>query len=199
MTQAHQRDVPKRPRNSEAYEAWLSNVGWQLFCTFTFAWPCRRAGVFSWDYPPYLGRVKGTNDKEVRVPAATGTDYDYLRANGHEVVEYHWSGYVLGTLLPYLQEKHQIDLMKAEYDDIAGLLTDATGAAHFIFTPSQSSAFLNRLDPSLYSQDELRDYYNRFNETDAPEIGRAMLDGIAAFRDSLRQLDRASVIVFGIL
>jgi hypothetical protein len=135
----------------------------------------------------------------LRQAVASGTDYEYLRANGSEIVEYRWSGYVLATLLPYLQEKHQIDLMKAEYDDIAGLLTNTTDAAHFIFTPSQSSAFLNRLDPSLYSQEELRDYYNAFNETDAPEIGRAMLDGIAAFRDSLRQLDGASVIVFGIL
>jgi hypothetical protein len=66
-------------------------------------------------------------------------------ANGREVAEYQWSGYVFGTLLPNLQEKHQIDLMKAEYDYIADLLTKPTGATHFIFTPSQSLAFLNRL------------------------------------------------------
>ena len=88
--------------------------------------------------------------------------------------------------------------MKAEYDDIADLLTNATGAAHFIFTPSQSLAFLNRLAPALFSQDEMRDYFNAFNETNEQEIGRAM-HGIAAFRESLRQLDEGSVIVFGIL
>jgi hypothetical protein len=121
------------------------------------------------------------------------------RANGREVAEYRWSGYVLATLLPYLQEKHQINLMKAEYDDIANLLTNATAATHFIFTPSQSLAFLKRLDPALFSQDEMRDYFNAFNETQEQEIGRAMLDGIAALRESLRQLDESSVIVFGIL
>ena len=135
----------------------------------------------------------------LRKAVASGTDYDYLRANGREVADYQWSGYVLATLLPYLQEKHQIDLMKAEYDDIAGLLTNATDAAHFIFTPSQSLAFLKRLDPALFSQDEMRDYFNAFNETNEHEIGRAMLDGIAAFRESLGQLDEGSVIAFGIL
>lgn len=144
-------------------------------------------------------RVPKSALQGLRKAIASGTDYDYLRANGQQVAEYGWSGYVLATLLPYLQEKHQIDLMKAEYDDIAGLLTDATGATHFIFTPSQKAAFLNRLDTAQYSEEELRDYFNAFNETNEQEIGRAMLDGIGAFRESLRQLDEGSVIVFGIL
>ena len=38
----------------------------------------------------------------LREALASGTDYDYLRANGREVAEYRWSGYVLATLLPYL-------------------------------------------------------------------------------------------------
>lgn len=144
-------------------------------------------------------RVPKSALQGLRNAIASGTDYDYLRANGQQVAEYDWSGYVLATLLPYLQEKHQVDLMKAEYDDIAGLLTDATGATHFIFTPSQKAAFLDRLDPAQYSEEELRDYFNAFNETNEQEIGRAMLDGIGAFRESLRQLDEGSVIVFGIL
>ena len=45
----------------------------------------------------------------------------------------------------------------------------------------------------------MRDFFNAFNETNEQEIGRAMLDGIAAFRESLRQLDEGSVIVLGIL
>jgi hypothetical protein len=30
--------IAARYANLEAYEAWLKNVPWQLFCTFTFAW-----------------------------------------------------------------------------------------------------------------------------------------------------------------
>jgi hypothetical protein len=51
------------------------------------------------------------------------------------VAEYRWSGYVLATLLPYLEEKHQIDLMKSE--ELAAFLTNTTRATHFIFTPGQ--------------------------------------------------------------
>ena len=51
------------------------------------------------------------------------------------VAEYRWSGYVLATLLPYLEEKQQIDLMKS--DELAAFLTNTTGTTHFIFTPSQ--------------------------------------------------------------
>jgi hypothetical protein len=48
-------------------------------------------------------------------------------------------------------------------------------------------------------EEEMRDYFNAFNETNEPEIGRAMLDDVAVFRESLRQLDQASVVVFGIV
>ncbi len=106
--------------------------------------------------------------KGLRNAVASGTDYDYLQSNGQQVAGYGWSGYVLATLLPYLQEKHQIDLMKAEYDDIAASLTAATGATHFIFTPSQKAAFLNRLDTALFSEEELRDYF-KLSETDVLE------------------------------
>ena len=69
----------------------------------------------------------------LRKAAAGGTDYDYLSTNGRAVAEYRWSGYVLATLLPYLEEKHQSDLMKSE--ELAAFLTNTTRATHFIFTP----------------------------------------------------------------
>ncbi len=130
--------------------------------------------------------------------AEAGTQFDYLNSNGREVAQYGWSGYVLATLLPYLDEKHQIDLMKSEYGELAGLLTNSTGASYFIFTPSQRTAFLNRLDPKLFSEKEMRQYFNEFNETNEREIGRAMLDGVVALHQSLSQIDDDSVVVFSI-
>jgi hypothetical protein len=88
----------------------------------------------------------------LRDVAAGGTDRDYLSANGREVAEYRWSEYGLATPLPYLEEKHQIDLMKSEYDEPAVFLTSTTGATHFIFTFGQRSAFLNRLQPRSFSE-----------------------------------------------
>lgn len=135
----------------------------------------------------------------LRQAAASGAVYDYLKANGSEVAEYRWSGDVLVTLLPYLDEKHQIDLMKSEYGELAGLLTNATDATHFIFTPNQRAAFGDRLAPKLFSQDEMCQYFNEFNATNEKEIGRAMLDGISAIQQCLVQIDDDSVVVFAIV
>lgn len=134
----------------------------------------------------------------LRNAAANGTDHDYLSVNGRGVAGYRWSGYVLATLLPYLEEKHQIDLMKSEYDELAAFLTNTTGATHFIFTPRQRIAFLNRLDPKSFSEGLMRQYFNEFNATNEQEIGRAMLDGVSALHESLGQIEDTSVVVFSI-
>jgi hypothetical protein len=132
----------------------------------------------------------------LRKSATGGSPYEYLKLNGHEVSDYRWSGDVLVTLLPYLEEKFQIDLMKSEYGDISNLLTNATDATHFIFTPAHKKAFLDRLEPALFSEDEMRQYFNEFNATNEREIGKAMLDGISCVRESLGQIDDDSVVVF---
>jgi len=129
----------------------------------------------------------------LRSSTENGTDNDYLTANGREVADYRWSGYVLATLLPYLQENHEMDLMTSEYDELAGSLTNTTGATHFIFTETERTAFLNRLDPASFSEEEMRQYFNEFNATDENEIGKAMLDGIRALHQSLTQVDESSV------
>jgi hypothetical protein len=55
---------------------------------------------------------------------------------------------------------------------------------------------MNRLDVRLFSETDLRNYFNEFNETNDQEVGRAMLDGLVALQQSLSQLDSGSVIVF---
>lgn len=134
----------------------------------------------------------------LRNAAIGGTHSTYISANGREVAQYPWSGYVLVTLLPYLDEKHQIDLMKSEYDELAAFLTQTTGATHFIFTASQRNAFLNRLEPRSFSEKDMRQYFNEFNATNEQEIGRAMLDGVRALHGSLGQIGDTSVVVFSI-
>ncbi len=127
-----------------------------------------------------------------------GTDNNYLSTNGREVAEYRWSGDVLVTLLPYLEEKHQIDLMKSEYGDLAAFLTNTTSTTHFIFIPVQRAAFLNRLEPKSFSEEAMRQYFNEFNATNEQEIGRARLDGVSALHENLSQIEDSSVVVFSI-
>jgi hypothetical protein len=64
--------------------------------------------------------------------------YDYLRQHGEEVADYQWSGYVFGTLLPYLDELHQIDLMKSEYETLSQSLSTTRRAPHFALTSQLS-------------------------------------------------------------
>src|SRR3954469_13348038 len=125
---------------------------------------------------------------ELRRAATPGTYDKFLEQRGRKVADYKWSGYVLATLLPYLEEQHQIDLMHSEQDELAGFLTDTLGSTHFIFTQAQRQAYLDKLAPELFSEQRLRDYANEFNATDEPEAGQPMLDGIRALRQSLSAL-----------
>lgn len=122
---------------------------------------------------------------------------DYLQKSGTPAADYRWSGFVLATLLVYLEKHHQINLMRLQYDELAPFLTTSRGATHFIFTNAHKQAFLTKLD-GRFSEDALRDYYNKFNETNDAEAGKPMLDGIRSLGQSLRSLDEASVIVFSI-
>ncbi|MBI5095450.1 MAG: hypothetical protein HZB26_23830 [Candidatus Hydrogenedentes bacterium] len=124
------------------------------------------------------------------------TYYEFLTHHGREVAEYEWPGYVLATLLAYLQEERQIDLMRSEFGDLSAFLTKQRGATHFIFTESHKRAYLAQLAAELFSEAQLRDYYNEFNETDEAEAGKPMLDGIGAIAQSLQSLEDGAVVVF---
>ena len=131
----------------------------------------------------------------LRQATAQGGFDKYLEQHGTSVADYEWSGYVLATLLPYLDEQ-QIQLMKSEYDELASFLSETLQATCFIFTDTHRQAYVDRLAPESFSAQTLCDYYNEFNATDEPSAGQPMLDGIRAFRQSLSALDDASVIVF---
>lgn len=125
------------------------------------------------------------------------TYWDYLKQHGREAAQYEWSGYVLATLLPFLQER-QIDLMHSDFDELGTYLTQKRGATHFIFTDARKRAHLTKLAPDSFSEEQLRDFYNEFNGSSESEAGKPMLDGVQAVRQSLQALDGSSVIVFSI-
>ena len=118
----------------------------------------------------------------------------YLEKHGKEVAQYDWSGYILATLLPFLDE-HDIQLMNSEEDELSTFLCQARQASCFILTRSHKR-YLDRLTPDTFSEEVLRKYYNEFNETSEDEIGKAMLDGVASFRQSLESIDDDSVVLF---
>ena len=118
-------------------------------------------------------------------------------AKGRTVGNYPWSGYVLATLLPYLQEQRRIDLMKSELDALATRLGQEQQATCFILT-SEHIGSIADLAAEKFSEGELRDYYNEFNESNECGVGRAMLDGIRFLREALAEIDADSAVVLKI-
>jgi hypothetical protein len=121
-----------------------------------------------------------------------------LEEHGEEIVTYPFSGYVLMTLLPYLEERHGIELMESEYDRAAGALSAESGMTHFVFTNALKTAHLAKLTTLSLPREELRDYYNEFNAADEPDAGEPMLDAVRAVREALNYVDDSSVVVLTI-
>jgi hypothetical protein len=109
-------------------------------------------------------------------------------------IEYSWSGDVLATLLPYLDEQG-IDLMHSDHDAVASTLSKTREGSVFVLTSDHRERYLARLDPSEFDGATLRRYYEELNETAAEGVEGAMLDGIAFFRDTLAPLESALVAV----
>jgi hypothetical protein len=109
-------------------------------------------------------------------------------------IDYAWSGYVLATLLPYLDEQG-IDLLHSDHDEVASTLSQTREGSVFVLTSDHRERYLARLDPSEFDGAVLRRYYEEFNETAAEGVDYAMLDGIAFFRDTLAPLESAIVAV----
>src|SRR5215208_2517048 len=127
-----------------------------------------------------------------------GTSDQFWEVLGRETIthiEYSWSGDVLVTLLPYLDEQG-IDLMHSDHDEVASTLSQTREGSVFVLTSDHGKRYLARLDPSAFDGAVLRRYYEEFNETAAEGVDYAMLDGIAFFRDTLAPLESAIVAVF---
>jgi hypothetical protein len=127
--------------------------------------------------------------------SAKDTYWDYLKQNGREVADYPWSGYVLGSVMDWLQEKHQIDLMTSSEDELANFLSEARETTHFVLPVEHRHAYLERLDPSAFSAEDFRRYYNEFHETDEPDLGTSMEDGIGVLKQALLSVDQNSLVV----
>jgi thymidylate kinase len=128
---------------------------------------------------------------------ARGTSDEFWDVLGSQTItriEYSWSGYVLATLLPYLDEQG-IDLMHSDHDEVASTISQTREGPAFVLTSDHRERYLARLDPSAFDGAQLRRYYEEFNEMAAAGVGYAMLDGIAFFRDTLGPLDSAIVAV----
>ena len=124
--------------------------------------------------------------------------YGFLRQRGREVSHYEWSGFVIATLLVYLQQNRQIDLMKAQGDDLSAFLSEKRKGTWFALGAGHKNLYLAKLSPDSFSEPEMRDFYNKFNASNEAEIGKAMLDGVRSIRESLNAVEDDSVVLLNI-
>jgi len=67
-----------------------------------------------------------------------------------------------------------------------------------VLTADHKRAYLAKFTPDDFSEEEVRDFYNAFNETKDAEVREAMLDGIRAIHDSLRPVDDEHIVLLHI-
>jgi hypothetical protein len=130
----------------------------------------------------------------VQAGASSDEFWDVLGREAITRIEYSWSGDVLATLLPYLDEQG-IDVMHSHHDEVASILSQTREGSVFVLTSDHRERYLARLDPIEFDGAALRRYYEEFNETPAEGVDYAMLDGIAFYRDTLAPLESAIVAV----
>jgi hypothetical protein len=119
---------------------------------------------------------------------------DALAASTRDLGDgFKWSGYYFAVVLPYLDE-HGAALLHSDFDEAATALAQAQQAATIIFTPAHKQ-YLPRLDPDAYPEDELRRYFEEFNQVADPEAGVAMRDAIATLRGHIAGLKDSELLL----
>jgi gluconate kinase len=144
-----------------------------------------------------IGQSFVISESALPIVQAAGTSDEFWDVLGRETItriEYSWSGDVLATLFPYLDEQG-IDLLHSDHDEVASTLSQTRAGSVFVLTADHRDRYLARLDPSAFDGAVLRRYYEELNETTAEGVDYAMLDGIAFFRDTLAPLESAIVAV----
>lgn len=122
----------------------------------------------------------------------------YLREHGREVAQYSGPGVVVATALCYLEEQHQMDLMRSEYDQLAQDLSEQRGATYFFLTEQHRNLYEKRLSPAELDAVALRDYFNEFNQESVSAAGDWMKEAMSVLWQSLTQVGADSVILIGI-
>jgi hypothetical protein len=117
---------------------------------------------------------------------------ELIRDVGEALPDYDGQGFVLATLLAYLQDQ-QINLLTSDHSQLAEYLARERHATFVVLTEQHRAAALARLDPAAYDAAVLERYYEEFVEHSAPGAGVAMLEGVAFLRATLAAVKPGTV------
>lgn len=123
---------------------------------------------------------------------------DFLRSTGVAAVDFRGSGWVFNTLLSFLSKQVGMNSRNFEFAKLSGELSAATESLQEIYAAKEKTEYFVKLDPDLFSQQVLTDYFNRFNGTKEPDAGKAMLNGLGALRDALARVDDSNVLLLSV-
>jgi hypothetical protein len=140
-----------------------------------------------------LSRVRAAAvRKERRFRSSVDEFWDVVGRETVEHLSYPWPGYILATLLSYLDERG-IDLLHSEHDEDGEYISGARNGSIFVLTPSQRDLYVERLNPEEFDGEELRRYYEEFTETEAEGVEEPMVAGVLFLRDMLAVLRDGTV------
>jgi len=146
-----------------------------------------------------LDGVRSAAEPKKRFFGHAKDDYwGFVRLNGHTVAHYAWSGNVFLPLLGWLKDTRGIDFADGPYRELEKFLIEKRGSSLFLLTYEHKRKYLDLLDPSTVSIEELRDAYNAFEGTNEPDAGAPMLDGIKALHEALSSVSQDTVVLFTI-
>lgn len=138
--------------------------------------------------------VEAAKPKRKLLGKAKSTFPEALRANARELDGLEeWSGYYFIVLHAYLDE-NGVPLMDSEFDEVANALSELQGASTFIFTSAHKS-YLPQLAPEAHNTEELRRYFEEFNECEVPDAGTAMQSALATLRRHIGGLDDSAALL----
>lgn len=92
---------------------------------------------------------------------------------------------VLITLLAYLQETKQVDLLHSEYDELASILTDNQHRERSVL----------KIANEPFESDQARGYFNDFHASTVAAAGNWMAEDFETLRSGLSQLNDTDVII----
>jgi hypothetical protein len=147
----------------------------------------KMAGVVPEIRKSLFGKVKETVDPF----------WEWFQKNTVETASYNGSGFIYPTLIVYLEEKRGVDLMKLEMKDVSDYVSEKRPYLKILITPEEASRLAPKLNPSLFSVEEVMKFFQEFEEKEPPPAVN-IIEAIQMLHDSMLKVGPDQIMVFDV-
>jgi hypothetical protein len=131
--------------------------------------------------------------------AASGARHDtywkYVETRAKRIIDYPWSGYVYGALIPYLEDHYDIDLFNNE---LSRVLSEARQSVDIVLAEAQKDKYLEPLRRIDFSASDMARYFNELYEASDFDATEAMVDAVDALRRALERVSDTMAVLLTI-